>query len=69
MIEEAPFHQFLPIYVLLLLWIFIKMVEKNPLISLLLYYKVRWSIWIPVEREIGFMCTITKFCFDNNGKN
>ena len=53
MIEQAPLVNLLPMYSFLLSFCIGMMLYENPLISLLLYYRLKWKLWKPIETGIN----------------
>ncbi len=53
MIEQAPLVTFLSTYLYLLFFITGMMFYENPLVSLLLYYRLKWKLYKPIETRIN----------------
>jgi len=53
MIEQAPLVNVLPTYSLLICFSLGMMLYENPLVSLLMYYRVKWKMYKPIERSIN----------------
>ncbi len=52
MIEQAPLVTLLSTYLHLLFFITGMILYENPLVSLLLYYRLKWKVWKPVLKSI-----------------
>ncbi len=60
MIEQAPLVTLLSTYLYLLCFITGMMLYENPLVSLLIYYRLKWKVCKPI------IINVNNFIYENN---